>query len=100
MHWFVVHAYSLIVRTYSTAVDGITLPFGDPAGDRLGPYQNDVVSPAITLSTTFPFYGQNEDTIYVSDVHVHVQGSNMLHIIAIIMTMKSVAMCVVCIVFT
>ena len=61
----------LIVRTYSTVVDGITLPFGDPAGDRIGPYQNDAVSPAITLSTMFPFYGRNEDTVYVSDVHVH-----------------------------
>ena len=51
---------------YIPTDDIVTLPFGDPAGDRLGPFQNDVITPAITLSTMFPFYGRDENTVYVS----------------------------------
>lgn len=64
------HCLSLLVYVllivYIPTDSIVTLPFGDAHGDRLGPYQNDVITPAITLSTMFPFYGRDENTVYVS----------------------------------
>jgi len=41
-------------------------PFGHDQGDSVVPVQDDVSSPAIRISTSFPFLSGNYSTVYVS----------------------------------
>ena len=41
-------------------------PFGPEAGDDILPPSNGGSSPAVSLTTSFPFYGSIQSTAYVS----------------------------------
>ena len=54
-------------------------PFGDAVGDALLPSGialDNTSSPPLTLSSRFRFFGRDEDTLYVSYIHI---WSNIYH---------------------
>ena len=63
---FCTHGHSCFVDQF--------YPFGNEVGDALVPFgivdQNDTISPPLTLSPRFRFFGRDEDTLYVSYIHI------------------------------